>query len=113
MLVSGQNIDKRLKISMTKNLKIKGYEVSINMANCESLTNNDINDIKDMYKSLSNDIKCIYLADTFGNCRPKQITKYKINDDFSIRYEIQNIKDSKVANSADIATNELGISFSF
>ena len=39
--------------------------------------------------------------------------KYKINDDFSIRYEIQNIKDSKIANSADIATNELGISFSF
>ena len=39
--------------------------------------------------------------------------KYKINDDFSIKYEIQSIKDSKVANSADIVTNELGISYSF
>ena len=39
--------------------------------------------------------------------------KYKINDDFSIKYEIQNIKDSKVANSADIVTNELGVSYSF
>ena len=39
--------------------------------------------------------------------------KYKINDDFSIKYEMQSIKDSKVANSADIVTNELGISYSF
>ena len=39
--------------------------------------------------------------------------KYKINENFSIRYEMQSIKDSKVANTADIATNELGISYSF
>ena len=39
--------------------------------------------------------------------------KYKINENFSIRYEMQSIKDSKVANTADIATNELGVSYSF
>ena len=38
---------------------------------------------------------------------------WRENDDFSIKYEIQSIKDSKVANSADIDTNELGISYSF
>ena len=39
--------------------------------------------------------------------------KYKVNDNFSIKYEMQSIKDSKVVNSADIVTNELGISYSF
>ena len=39
--------------------------------------------------------------------------KYKVNDNFSIKYEMQSIKDSKVVNSADIVTNELGVSYSF
>ena len=39
--------------------------------------------------------------------------KYRVNDDFSIKYEIQSIKDSKVVNSGDIVTTELGLSYSF
>jgi len=70
------NYDKAIHIC--KDLFMKGYEVSINIANCESLTSHDIKDIINMYNVLENNIKCIYLADTFGNCRPKQITKYKI-----------------------------------
>lgn len=65
-------------IFISNDLLRKGYEVAINIANCESLTNSDILDIKNMYTILRNSIKCIYLADTFGNCRPKQLTKYKI-----------------------------------
>jgi CMP-N-acetylneuraminic acid synthetase len=65
-------------IIISNDLLMKGYEVTINIANCESLTIIDIKNIKKMYRTLNNNIKCIYLADTFGNCRPKQITKYKI-----------------------------------
>jgi 4-hydroxy 2-oxovalerate aldolase len=72
------NYDYEQAILISNNLRIKGYDVTINIANCESLTNNDINDIKKMFSILNNNIKCIYLADTFGNCRPKQLTKYKI-----------------------------------
>ena len=39
--------------------------------------------------------------------------KYKVNDNFSINFEMQSIKDSKVVNTADIVTNELGVSYSF
>ena len=39
--------------------------------------------------------------------------KYEVNDKFSINFEMQSIKDSKVVNTADIVTNELGVSYSF
>ena len=57
----------------------KGYEVTLNIANCESLNEKDIQHIKEVYRTtLVGKLKCIYLADTFGNCRPKQITLFKI-----------------------------------
>ena len=57
----------------------KGYEVTLNIANCESLSEKDIQNIKAIYRdTLVGKLKCIYLADTFGNCRPKQITLFKI-----------------------------------
>ena len=39
--------------------------------------------------------------------------KYKINDNFSLRFRIHNLKDSKIASTADLSTTEMGLSYSF
>ena len=54
----------------------KGYEVCINLGNSEVLTIEEASIIDDFFKDI--DIKCIYLADTFGSINEYDITKLKI-----------------------------------
>ena len=39
--------------------------------------------------------------------------KYNINDNFALKFRMHNLKDSKEANTADLATTEMGLSYSF
>ena len=39
--------------------------------------------------------------------------KYNINDNFALKFRMHNLKDSGVANTANLATTEMGLSYSF
>ena len=39
--------------------------------------------------------------------------KYNINDNFALKFRMHNLKDSKLTNTADLSTTEMGLSYSF
>jgi YrbI family 3-deoxy-D-manno-octulosonate 8-phosphate phosphatase len=54
----------------------KGYDVCINLGNSEKLSIEEVTNIDYYFKDIN--IKCIYLADTFGSINEYDITKLKI-----------------------------------
>ena len=39
--------------------------------------------------------------------------KYNINDNFALKFRMHNLKDSKLTNTADLSSTEMGLSYSF
>ena len=90
----------RVSFAVCEELIRKGYEVCLNIANCESLTRPNIELIKSAYRASSRKLKCVYLADTFGACRPGQITRLKILfEDLPIAYHSHSHSGRELANT--------------
>lgn len=92
--------------SFIKNLKSKGYIVTINIQNCDNLLNKNIKKISDDLEIIDPDI--LYLADTNGCLEPKITTnlidKLKRNIDIPIGVHMHNNKGLALANSLSAVT---------